>query len=130
MLGSIKKGGKTLRTNLYGEISLYIVNFDSTGGTNDPDGVDPAENVTVAHAGTAGDYTITFDETVKPKNIPGGWVNVGSDAGFVGVFTGYTASTGVATITVSDGGTAANVADNVNVQVFLVLGHNSLTDPA
>ncbi len=130
MLGSIKKQGKALRSNLYGEVSLYFLTFDSTGGTTDPDGVDPAENVTVAHAGTTGDYTITFDETVKPKNIPVGFINIAADDGFVGTFTGYTASTGVATFTASDAGTAANIADNVEVQVMLVMGHNSLTDPA
>lgn len=130
MLGSIKKRGKAPRTNLYGDIWFYVVTFNSTGGTTDPDGVDPAENVTIEHAGTTGDYTITFAEGAKPRNVPAGFMNIGSDAGFVGVFTGYTRSTGVATFTVSDAGTAADIADNVPVQVLLICGNDKITDAA
>lgn len=136
MLGSIKKRGKALRTNLYGDVFWTVIKFDFAGTTNDPDGIDPSESVTFAHVDT-GDYSITFDEEVKPKNVITAIVNIeGDEPTLTAKWTGYTASTGVLTFTVhEEDGTsgisaAANVADGVEATILILCGANALTDPA
>lgn len=93
------RGANVVRANLMGDLVLYILRFESNN-TSAPDGAVPSGSVTLARSGT-GDYTITFDEGVKPAQIHAGFCYVEEDdATLRANYTGYTASTGVALVSV------------------------------
>ena len=136
MLGSIKKQGKILRCNLYGDVSMYFLTFDAGADGAAPDGADPAEGVTLARTGE-GVYTLTFDEDVKPRNVITGWVNVhASNPTDTTRYVSYTRSTGVVVFEnyVEDGTTGisadGDLTENDECCIVLVVGNNKLTDAA
>ena len=107
---------------------LWYVTFDTVTGTADPDGVTPdyGGDIAVAHAGTDGDYTITFAGDKKPYLLRAGWCAIqGDQAGFHAKVTGYTESTGVLTVTVYDEDNTSGIqapanTNDVKVQVFCI----------
>lgn len=91
------KAHNPLRVTANGDWYVLPIKFD-TNNTSAPDGVDPGTGITVARA-DVGDYTITFNEAVKPTvvRVLGAEV-IGDEAELDCKVTGYTASTGVLTI--------------------------------
>lgn len=107
-----------------GDLAIAVVRFE-TNNTSDPDGVVPANaGYTIARAGV-GDFTITWDEDKKPQDILAGLCYAEEDDAELKVhYTGYTLSTGVATVTVYDDPTAGtqeadDTTDKTIVCVFL-----------
>ena len=106
---------------------LFYVKFDTVTGATDPDGVSPAYggDITVAHADT-GDYTITFAADKKPYALRIGEASIlGDQAGFHAKVTGYTASTGVLTVSVYDEDNTSGIqavanSNDVTVQVWCI----------
>lgn len=83
-------------------LELIRVGFD-TNNTSAPDGVvhpAPGITVTVARA-DVGDFTITLPAGSRPKELLFGAVTIlGDEARLHGKVTGYTAATGVVTLTI------------------------------
>ena len=100
---SIKRlSGGPLRSNVPG-LFVLIVEMEIAGTTITSTVPTNAKQITVAHAGTTGDYTITFAEDLKPRRIVVGQVILEEDLGLEkGHWTGYTASTGIGTFTMYD----------------------------
>lgn len=117
------------RITLNGDAYLDVVQFE-TNNTSDPDGGVYDADLTIARADT-GDITVTYSGDRKPQAIP---FAIGSvvedDANMFIKYTGYTASTGVATFTTytNSGGTisAADTTDKT-IQLFLVCTKKALT---
>ncbi len=120
--------GGPLRSNVPGLYTLIIemeINGTSITSTVPTNGGD----VTVAHAGTAGDYTITFSEDLKPRRVISGQVVIEEDLPLESAkWTGYTASTGIGTFTFYDG--ATEVATNFvgTAQLILFCSKSKLAD--
>ena len=94
--------GGPLRSNVPG-LYVLIVEMEINGTSITSTVPTNAGQITVAHAGTAGDYTITFAEDLKPRRVIAGQVALTEDLGLEkGQWTGYTASTGVGTFTMYD----------------------------
>ena len=130
---SIKKlSGGPLRSNVPGLYTVIIeaeiagTSITSTVPTN-------AKQITLAHAGTAGDYTLTFAEDLKPRRVIAGIIAVEEDlAETSGKWTGYTASTGVGTITMYGDTVAAGTEAPENFtgtcQIILYCSKTELAD--
>lgn len=100
-VSSIKRrSGGPIRSNIAGLYATVIeVEISTTTITSN----DPQAGFTVAHAGTDGDYTLTFDGDAKPRSVWAGMVLVEEDQpGIRAHWTGYTASTGIGTFTFYD----------------------------
>lgn len=130
---SIKNlSGGPLRSNVPGlytivvEMEINGTSITSTVPTN-------AKQVTVAHAGTDGDYTITFSEDLKPRRVIAGIVNIEEDLPEESAkWTGYTASTGIGTFTFYDEDDTSGIATQANfvgtAQLILFCSKTELAD--
>lgn len=100
---SIKNlSGGPLRSNVPGLYTI-VIEMEIAGATITSTVPTNAKQITVAHAATTGDYTITFAGDLKPRRVIVGQVAVEEDLGLEkGHWTGYTASTGVGTFTMYD----------------------------
>jgi hypothetical protein len=111
-----------------GDCFGYWVQFE-TNDTSDPDGiVQDDDGSTIARADT-GDFTITFPSNAKPAALLVGLASyVEDDADVFAKVTGYTASTGVLTVTSytnSAGTIAAADTNNKTLNVFCIFSRKS-----
>jgi len=130
---SIKKlSGGPLRSNVPGlytiivEMEISTTTITSTVPTN-------AKQITVAHAGTTGDYTITFAGDLKPRRVIAGMVNIEEDLPEESAkWTGYTASTGVGTFSFYDEDDTSGIATQADftgtAQLILYCAKTELAD--
>ena len=126
---SIKRlSGGPLRSNVPGLYTVIIeaeiagTSITSTVPTN-------AGQITLAHAGTAGDYTLTFAEDLKPRRVVAGIVCIEEDLPLESAkWTGYTASTGVGTLTFYDGATEVAANFTGTCQIILYCSKTELAD--
>ena len=130
---SIKKlSGGPLRSNVPGlytiivEAEIATTTITSTVPTN-------AKQITLAHAGTDGDYTLTFAEDLKPRRVIAAVIAIEEDQAEASAkWTGYTASTGVGTLTFYDeddtSGIAAATDFTGTCQVILYCSKAQLAD--
>jgi hypothetical protein len=130
---SIKNlSGGPLRSNVPGlytivvEMEISTTTITSTVPTN-------AKQITVAHAGTDGDYTITFSEDLKPRRVIAGMVIIEEDQPEASAkWTGYTASTGVGTFSFYDEDDTSGIATQVDftgtAQLVLFCSKTELAD--
>ena len=130
---SIKKlSGGPLRSNVPGLACIVIemeINGTSITSTSPTNGKD----ITVAHAGTAGDYTVTFAGDLKPRRVVAGIVAIEEDlAEESAKWTSYTASTGVGTFTFYDEDDTSGIAAATNfvgtAQLILYVTKTSRAD--
>jgi len=114
---SIKKlNGGPIRSNMPG---LYVVVIEAEINGTTITSNDPTAGFTIAHAGTTGDYSITFDEDAKPRNVLAGIVLNEEDDGTEELkWTGYTRSTGIGLFTAYDADTAANFVGTAKFILF------------
>ncbi len=111
-----------------GECFGYWVQFE-TNNASTPDGVvQSSDGVTIARADT-GDFTITFPTNARPAALLVGLANyIEDDANLFCKVTGYTASTGVLTVTsyTNAAGTiaAADTTDKT-LNVFCIFSRKS-----
>ena len=124
-VSSIKRrSGGPLRSNIAG-LYLVVVEAEINGTTITSN--DPAAGFTIAHAGTAGDYTFTFDEDAKPRNVWAGVILNEEDDGTEDLkWTGYTRSTGVGLFTAYDQEAATNFVGTAKILLFC--SDSSLSD--
>ena len=123
---SIKKlNGGPVRSNIPG---LYVIAIEAEINGTTITSNDPTAGFTIAHASTAGDYSITFDEDAKPRSVWCGIVlNEEDDGSEQARWTGYTASTGVGLLTFYDGTTTPT--DFVGTaKIILFCSKSSLAD--
>jgi hypothetical protein len=110
-----------------GDAFIYCVQFE-TNDTDPPDGiVQDDDGVAIARADT-GDYTITFPSNRKPQAmLYGNAVLIEDLADYSAKVTGYTASTGVLTLSVyyDDGSPAVADTTDKTVAVFCVFCRNT-----
>jgi hypothetical protein len=123
---SSPRGGNRITTNLMGRPYWYFVAF-VTNSTAAPDGVAPSNGHTIART-DAGEYTITFDEAVKPATIHFATAEAIDtstlDAEYFCTYHDYVASTGVATIAVGTENTTSGVvalADSTDVKIKVLM---------
>jgi hypothetical protein len=118
------KGDFPIRCNRP-EAEIWILSFE-TNGTGDPDGLDPAfaTGVTLDRTG-AGDYTVTFDEAIKPNKVLACLPSYVEGLPKNDVkYVSYTASTGVLVLmaTEEDGTSGISAeADTTDKTISLVL---------
>lgn len=124
-VSSIKRrSGGPLRSNIAG---LYMLVLEAEINGTSITSNDPTAGWTLAHDGTAGDYTLTFDGDAKPRSVWVGLVlNEEDDASEEARWTGYTASTGVGTLTFYDGGSATNFVGTA--KIMLLCSDSKLAD--
>jgi hypothetical protein len=130
---SIKKlNGGPLRSNIPG---LYVLVVEMEISTTTITSTDPvnAKEFTVAHAGTTGDYTITFNEDLKPRNVWAGFVAIEEDLPEESaLWTGYTRSTGVGTFSFYDEDDTSGIATQADftgtAKLVLLCSNSSLSD--
>ena len=87
-------------------------------GTNDPDNIDQDDGETTFARTGAGTFTVTFPGNKKPAELhffAATLDDAGHDAS-----AAYVASTGVLTITVTDGTSAADPADDTLVKFMCI----------
>jgi hypothetical protein len=107
---------------------VYCVQFE-TNNASAPDGiVQASDGVTIALADT-GDFTLTFPSNNKPQALVAGFATyIEDEANLFCKVTGYTASTGVLTVTsyTNSAGTiaAANTTDKT-LCVFCIFSRKS-----
>ena len=126
---SIKKlSGGPMRSNVPGlymiivEMEISTTTITSTVPTN-------AKQITVAHAGTTGDYSITFAGDLKPRRVVAGQVVIEEDLGLEkGMWTGYTASTGVGLFTFYDVNDTVPADFTGTAQLILYCSKTELAD--
>jgi len=130
---SIKRlSGGPLRSNVPGlyvlvvEMEISTTTITSTVPTN-------GKQVTVAHAGTAGDYSITFGEDLKPRRVVSAQVIIEEDQAEASAkWTGYTKSTGVGLFTFYDEDDTSGIAAAANftgtAQLVLYCSKTDLAD--
>lgn len=126
---SIKKlSGGPMRSNVPGLFTLVIemeiagTSITSTVPTN-------AGQITVAHDGTTGDYTITFAEDLKPRRVICGIFVIEEDLPLEkGLWTGYTAATGVGTFTTYDVNDTTQTDFTGTAQLVLFCSDSTLAD--
>lgn len=124
------RGGSHIKINLLGDLYFYWLEFEgNNGGT--PDGLSPSGGVTMART-DEGDYTITFDANIKPKNvmmaIP---VVAENNANATVTCADYVPSTGVIPVHgyLNSGGThSSDDLDDVTIRVLVLCNDSELGD--
>jgi hypothetical protein len=128
---SIKRlNGGPLRSNIPG---LYCLVFEVEIATTTITSNDPTAGVTFAHESTDGDYSITFDESVKPRYVWAGLPSIEENQSESSVrWTGYTQSTGVGLFTFSDeddtSGISASTDFTGTLKLVLLCSNSGLAD--
>lgn len=129
MAATNRRAPNPVRVVLNGDAYLEVLQFE-TNNTSAPDGGVYDENITLARADT-GDLTVTFAAGFRPQAVAFACAQVlEDDADMFVKVTGYTASTGVLTLTTytNSGGTiSAADTNNKTIQLFLVCTKKSLT---
>lgn len=106
----------------------YVLQFE-TNDTSAPDGATPDDGETTLGRTGVGDLTITFPAGKRPNRLIYGAASIiEDDVDMFAKVTGYTASTGVLTLTtyVNTAGTIAQAdTNNKTVQVLAIFSRNS-----
>jgi len=126
------RGGSRITINLTGDSYFYWLEFEgNNGGT--PDALIPSDGVTMSRTGE-GDYVITFDEEIKPKNVMIALPVVAENNGDVWVKCGdYVPSTGALPVfgyLNSAGTISSDDLDDVTIRVLVLCNKSELSDRA